>query len=109
MKGIRLTVKKGDDEGSAFLDFEDLQSFSAALSYLASKASEMATGNREYTEVIYRGKDDFEAGFYQQGSKQAGYLTVKSIPELNCFFDSPQDLLKLKTAVDAAGTNVESK
>ena len=79
VKGIRLTVVKGDDDNTAFLDMEDLASFSAGLAYLSDQASKMVSASREYTEVSYMAKDNFEAGYYRKGLNNMHMLRLSHI------------------------------
>ncbi|MDI3462123.1 MAG: hypothetical protein OJF50_000944 [Nitrospira sp.] len=66
-KGLRIVVKEGgrlERENISFLDVEEIEALSKGLTYMNKVANEWKGKPREYTEMIFSTKGDFQVGFY---------------------------------------------
>ncbi len=109
IRGLMIEVDQGgrlEKRNSSFLDIDEVESLSKVLEYMINLVDKFKVSNREYTEVIFSTKDEFEVGFYQKGSSftafaSSGYfreaisfLPVESLSELKAIIDKGFSLLK---------------
>ncbi|MFW9874924.1 MAG: hypothetical protein ACFFG0_17595 [Candidatus Thorarchaeota archaeon] len=90
-KGIQIQVEKQERYGrtdTSFLDFEEVESLSKAVTYMTKLLSNWKGVNKEYTEVVFSTKGDFQIGFYQQGTERQIFASSGYVGKVSCFFDS---------------------
>lgn len=103
IRGLKIEVTEGgrlERSNTSFLDLEEIESLSKALEYMAGLSTKWEDIKKEYTEVIFSTKGDFEIGFYQRGTEQASFSSSGYIGKASCFFPSMQDLNSVKTIAD---------
>lgn len=67
VRGIKIEVSGGgkyERSDTSFLDFEEVESLSKAIEYTIDLSSTWKNVNKEYTEVIFSTKGDFQIGFF---------------------------------------------
>jgi hypothetical protein len=112
IKGIRVEITESgrlERKRISFLDLDEIESASKAISYMIDLGEKWKGTNREaYTEVTFSTKGDFKVGFYQKGQKRSVYLDsgyvahasafmeVEDFPALKNIFDKGLSLLKQK-------------
>lgn len=72
IRGLRIEVYGGgrlERSDASFLDMDEVESLSQAITYMISLLEKWQGKSREYTEVIFSTKGDFQLGFYQKGTK----------------------------------------
>ncbi|MCC7451202.1 MAG: hypothetical protein IT324_27575 [Anaerolineae bacterium] len=81
---IRLEqIDKNDEtEGSAFLDFDEIEEFLKALLYIDNVARKIANQDRDYTELIYSTKDNIQFGFFHNERNQQPFIRISAGIEL---------------------------
>jgi hypothetical protein len=104
IKGFKIEISKeesyGENSNISFLDFDESKSLSDAVGYMISLIEKWKDINKEYTEVIFSTKGDFQIGFYQEGVKQGFFSSSGYIGKVWCSFSSIQDLTSVKNMVD---------
>jgi len=103
MRGLQIKIIEGgkyDKSDISFLDIEEVESLSTAIKYLIDVSKKWYGINKEYTEVIFSTKDNFEIGFFQKGSNQMAFASSGYIGKVSCFFESMEDLNTIKSIVD---------
>ncbi|HQJ39922.1 MAG TPA: hypothetical protein PK449_00005, partial [Exilispira sp.] len=100
IRGLKIDITEGgkyERSNTSFLDLEEIESLSKALEYMGDLSAKWQNIKKEYTEVVFSTKDDFNIGFYQIGSEQVSFSTIGYIGKATCFFFSMQDLNSVKT------------
>ena len=103
IRGLKIEVTEGgkyERSNISFLDLEEIESLSKALEYMSSLSVKWKDIEKDYTEVVFSTKDDFDIGFYQSGIKQGVFSSSGYIGKATCFFSSMQDLSSIKTIAD---------
>ena len=103
IRGLKIDITEGgkyERSNTSFLDLEEIESLSKALEYMGDLSAKWQNIKKEYTEVVFSTKDDFNIGFYQIGSEQVSFSTIGYIGKATCFFFSMQDLNSVKTIAD---------
>ncbi|RCK72655.1 MAG: hypothetical protein IGBAC_0466 [Ignavibacteriae bacterium] len=111
LRGLKVEINGGgryERNNSSFLDFDEVESYSKAVSYLTQTASSWKAGSKEYTEVIFSTKDDFSFGFYQKGTEQTCFSESGYVGKATCFFDV-DDLKAIQQIVDKAKSLLTQK
>ncbi|HXG06030.1 MAG TPA: hypothetical protein VNI77_01730 [Nitrososphaera sp.] len=111
VRGLKVEVNGGgrsERSNSSFLDFDEVESFSQAVTYLVKTTSSWKTATREYTEVIFSTKDDFSFGFYQKGAEQTCFSQSGYVGKVSCFFDT-DDFSTIQQIVDKAKSLLAQK
>jgi hypothetical protein len=100
--GVRLsqTDGEGQEEGTAFMDFDEIEPVVTACAYMESAAKKIAGQARDYTEFEYSTKDGVRVGFFQVGGEQQAFLDVSGIGRPA--FLSFERLRSLREGIDAA-------
>ena len=112
IKGIGVEITEPgrvERKRVSFLDLEEIESVSKAITYMADLAEKWKGQTREaYTDVTFSAKGDFKIGFYHAGAKRsifmyAGYalqtsafMGVEDFPEIKAILDKGLSLLKQK-------------
>jgi len=102
IRGLRIEVHEGgrlERRDTSFLDMDEVESLSQAISYMITLLEKWKGINREYTEVIFSTKGDFNLGFYQKGTEVTAFSKSGIIGAARCYF-ATNDLSKLKAIVD---------
>lgn len=100
LKGLRVEVYEGGGRSdTSFLDMDEVESLSQAIAYMTKMLQKWKGSDREYTEVIFSTKDDFQMGFYQKGSEVTSFATSGTVGVSRCYFNA-EDLPNLKLIVD---------
>lgn len=100
--GLRIEVYEGgrlERSDSSFLDMDEVESLSQAITYMITLLERWQGTNREYSEVIFSTKGDFRLGFYQRGGEVQAFSKSGIIGAASCIF-STNDLTKLKAIID---------
>jgi len=103
IRGLKIEVTEGgryERSNTSFLDLEEIESLSKALEYMGGLSAKWKDIEKDYTEVVFSTKGDFNIGFYQSGIKQAAFSSSGYIGKATCFFSSMQDLSSVKTIAD---------
>jgi hypothetical protein len=103
IRGLKIKVTGGGRykrTNTSFLDLEEIESLSKALEYMTGLSAKWRSTNKEYTEVVFSTKGDFNIGFYQIGIKQSAFSSSGYIGKVSCFFSSMKDLSSVKAIVD---------
>ncbi len=79
----------GDTAGNAFIDFDEIDDFISGLYFLENASKQMATQQRDYTEIIYSTKDDVKYGFFQSNGSQQAFINIKGYGDV-VFLSFPQ-------------------
>jgi hypothetical protein len=102
IRGLRIEVYEGgrlERSDTSFLDMDEVESLSQAITYMLSLLEKWNGNDREYTEVIFSTKGDFILGFYQKGTEVQAFSKSGIIAAASCYF-STDELSKLKAIVD---------
>nr|CBX27925.1 hypothetical protein N47_G32490 [uncultured Desulfobacterium sp.] len=102
ISGLRIEVREGgrlERSNTSFLDMDEVESLSQAISYMITLLGKWQGINREYTEVIFSTKGDFILGIYQKGTKVTAFSKSGIISPASCYF-ATSDLSTLKVIVD---------
>jgi len=102
IRGLRIEVYEGgrlERSDISFLDMDEVESLSKAISYMITLLQKWQGTNREYTEVIFSTKGDFRLGFYQKDSEVKAFSKSGVIGAASCYFQT-NDLSNLKTIID---------
>jgi hypothetical protein len=112
IKGLRIEVTESgrlERSSISFIDLDELQSLSEALSYMSNLAAKWNGQTHDpYTEITYVSKGEFKVGFFQKGTKADAFVTSGLIGSATAFIKI-SDLDRLKTMVDQANTLLNSK
>ena len=103
IRGLKIEVTEGgryERSNTSFLDLEEIESLSKALEYMGGLSAKWQDIRKEYTEVVFSTKGDFNIGFYQTGTEQGSFSSSGYIAKASCFFSSMQDLSSVKTIAD---------
>lgn len=106
IRGLRIEVKGGgrlERSDTSFLDMDEVESLSQAITYMMGLLDKWKGANREYTEVIFSTKGDFKLGFYQKGSEVQAFSHSGIIGAASCYFTTG-GLSTLKTIIDKGST-----
>lgn len=101
-RGLQIKITEtGRYEHSkvAFLDLEEVESLSKAIAYMLDLSLKWKDTNKEYTELIFSTKGDFQIGFYQEGTKTAGFSSCGYINKARYFFPI-KNLNSIKITID---------
>jgi hypothetical protein len=109
VKGVKVEVTDSKNEESAFLDADEVESALKAINYIQKLSSSWASETKEYSESIYQSKEKFSFGFYQQGTKQFGFIKCGSISGAHVFLDNLEDFEKLRLMFEKAMYTIKSK
>ena len=102
LKGLKIEVTssgKYEKSKASFLDIEEIESLSEAIGYVAGLASKWSGTEKEYTEVEFSTKGDFQIGFFQKEAKQTYYAANGRISRVSCFL-SKEALAEIKELAD---------
>jgi len=102
IRGLRIEVYEGgrrERSDISFLDMDEVESLSKAITYMITLLEKWQGTNREYTEVIFSTKGDFKLGFYQKGTEVNSFSKSGIIGAASCYF-STSDLSDLKAIID---------
>jgi len=103
IRGLKIDVSGGgryEHSNTSFLDLEEIKSLSKAIEYMVGLSAKWAGINKEYTEVIFSTKGDFDIGFWQKGTEQRAFSSSGYIGKATCYFSSMQDLSSVKAIAD---------
>jgi hypothetical protein len=101
-KGIRIELKETtryERTGTSFLDVDEMASLSKAVDYMSKHAQQWAGKPRDYTEVIFSTKGDFQLGFYMSKGKPGAFAKSGGVGSTSAYF-SMATLQKVKETVD---------
>ena len=110
IRGLRIEVYEGgrlERSDISFLDMDEVESLSQAITYMITLLEKWQGMNREYTEVIFSTKGDFKLGFYKKGSEVSSFSKSGVIGAASCYFQT-NDLSQLKAIIDK-GTSLLAK
>jgi hypothetical protein len=103
IKGIRVEITEPgrvERKRISFLDLDEIESASKAISYMADLAEKWRGQTREaYTEVTFSTKGDFKVGFFQKGQKRSLYLYAGYVAQASSFMEV-EDFPALKNILD---------
>jgi hypothetical protein len=102
IRGLRIEVHGGgrlERSEISFLDMDEVESLSQAISYMVRILEKWRGTSREYTEVIFSTRGDFQLGFYQKGTSVSAFAKSGIIGAATCFFPTGE-LLRFKTLID---------
>jgi hypothetical protein len=102
LRGLRIEVFEGgrlERSDTSFLDMDEVESLSQAITYMIGLLEKWQGKSREYTEVIFSTKGDFEIGFYQEGAEVTSFSKSGIIGAAICYFQT-NDLSNLKAIID---------
>src|SRR5258708_7784152 len=84
--GIWLELMASQESGgSAPLDFDEIEEFNNAITFIHEASRRIANEQRDYTEVKYRTKDQIEIGFYQTVEQEQKALVRLGGSGVVCF------------------------
>lgn len=89
VRGVKIEVSGGgkyERSDTSFLDFEEVESLSKAIEYMVDLLSKWKDINKEYTEVVFSTKGDFQIGFFQKGTQRSVFASSGRIGKATCFF-----------------------
>lgn len=102
IRGLRIEIESGgkfERTNTSFLDMDEIESLSQAISYMLSLLDKWKGTHRDYTEVIFSTKGDFKLGFYQKDTELQAFAKSGVIGTATCYFPT-SDLPKFKTIID---------
>jgi hypothetical protein len=102
IRGLRVEVEGGgrfETSSTSFLDMDEVESLSQAISYMIRLLEKWKGISREYTEVIFSTRGDFRLGFYQEATKMQGFAKSGIIGASTCYFPT-SELPSIKTLID---------
>jgi hypothetical protein len=103
-KGLWIKVKEASSyerSDTSFLDVDEIESLSKAIDYMTNLAQQWAGKPRDYTEVIFSTKGDFQLGFYVSDGKPSAFAKSGRGVSASAYFPMAT-LQKVKEAVDRA-------
>lgn len=101
-KGLRITVAEAGRlvrENSSFLDVDELEALSRGMAYMSKVANEWKGKDREYTEMIFSTKGDFQVGFYVRREELRAFATSGRIGAVTAHLNQ-ESLSLIKKAAD---------
>lgn len=109
IKGLKVEVTQSGRSNSSFIDMDELQSLSDAISYVSDLSRKWAGQTHEpYTEIMYVSKGEFDLGFFQKGTKATAYVSSGTIGSATAFLQTEQ-LEAMKGVVNKAVVLLNSK
>jgi hypothetical protein len=75
--GIRIEVQGGgrlEREKTSFLDMDEIDSLMKGLDYMAKVIADWQETKRDYTEMIFSTKGEFDVGFYLKDGKIQAFV-----------------------------------
>ncbi|MEX2702326.1 MAG: hypothetical protein Q6368_004580 [Candidatus Baldrarchaeota archaeon] len=102
IKGLRVEIQgagKFETTRTSFLDMDEVESLSQAISYMIRLLEKWKDYSREYTEVIFSTRGDFDLGFYQKGTSVQGFAQSGVIGASTCYFPT-SEFLSIKNLID---------
>lgn len=102
IRGLRIEVHGGgrlERSDTSFLDMDEVESLSQAISYMVRIVEKWKDTSREYTEVIFSTRGDFQLGFYQKATSVNAFAKSGIIGTATCFFPI-SELPRFKTLID---------
>ncbi len=103
IRGLKIEVYESggrlEKSNSSFLDIDEAESLSKAIEYMINLIDKFKNSYREYTEVIFSTKGEFEVGFYQKDSAFTAFVSSGYISKVTCFLPV-ESLLQLKSVID---------
>lgn len=78
-KGLKIEISTSSKEKAAFLDVDEVESLLKACDYFVETSKQWATIKKEYSEFIFRTKDNFEIGFYNDEDSLTLFLSTGSV------------------------------
>jgi hypothetical protein len=112
IKGLRVEVTESgslERQNISFIDLDELQSLSDAISYISDLSKKWAGQVHEpYTEITYVSKGEFSLGFYQKGVQTSAFVSSGSIGKASAYLKTA-DLDRLREMVDQAVVLLNSK
>ena len=103
VRGLRIEVAEGERyerSNTSFLDLDEIESLCKAIEYMITLSEKWKGISKEYTEVVFSTKGDFNIGFYQKGTEMHAFSSSGYIGKASCFFSSMQDLSSVKAIAD---------
>lgn len=103
IRGLKIEITEGgtyERSNTSFLDLEEIESLSRAIEYMVSLSAKWKGINKEYTEIVFATKGDFNIGFCQKEAEQVAFSSIGYIGEASCLFSSMQDLNSVKVIAD---------
>jgi hypothetical protein len=101
LRGLKITITEGgsyERSNTSFLDLEEIESLSKAIAYMTDLSAKWKS--KEYTEVIFSTKGDFNIGFFQTGADKTAFSSCGYVSKASCYFRSMEDLISIKATVD---------
>jgi hypothetical protein len=101
-KGLRIEVKEAgryERADTSFLDVDEMESLSKAIDYMTKLAQQWAGKTRDYTEVTFSTKGDFQLGFYVSDGKPSAFAKSGRVAGASAYM-SVATLQKVKETVD---------
>jgi hypothetical protein len=86
--GIRVEVTEAgrlERSNTSFLDLEEIDSLMKGLDYMSKVVTEWNNTKRDYTEMIFSTKGDFQVGFYIEDGKVQPFIKSGSIASATAF------------------------
>lgn len=80
--GIRIEVQGGgrlERENTSFLDMDEIDSLMKGLDYMTKVIADWEGSKRDYTEMIFSTKGEFDVGFYLKEGKIQAFVTSGTI------------------------------
>jgi hypothetical protein len=104
IKGLRIEVTEAgrlERSNTSFLDLDEIAAVSQSLSYMSDLASK--SDQKEYTEVSFKTKGDFDIGFFKSSGRPSNgaYVASGSIGKVTAFLPSLQSLSAVKNILDS--------
>lgn len=89
-RGLRIQVtapySQRATERLSFLDHDELDDFRQAVTAIRAQAEQWANTERDYTEVVFSTKGDFNFGFFHEGKRQQFFASAGAVSEVTAFF-----------------------
>lgn len=111
-KGLRITIKESgrlERESTSFLDVEEIEALSKGIAYMSKVANEWKGKSREYTEMIFSTKGDFEVGFYVNKDGEFGASAKSGLIGAASAHLDLESLTLLKKAADDGLTYLNAR
>lgn len=108
VRGLKITFifsKPREISYYAFLDLDEIEGISKAIEYIVNLSNKWKNTEKEYTEISFSTKDDFQICFFQNKTEQEA---MSFIDRHGIVFSSPQDLNSVK-ALLTKGLNLLSE
>lgn len=101
-KGLRVEVKEAgrmERENTSFLDLDEIEALSKGIAYMSKVTDEWKGTPREYTEMIFSTKGNFQVGFYVNKGQLVAFAKSGHIGATTAILDTAS-LNLLKKAAD---------